>query len=111
MIPPAIRERYLRDPLPIRLGGLAADLARISSCSANPRNAEVISGLMEEGKYFAEWAAPEAEPDVQAALAEVQRWLAHSHRGWLAGRRDASLGPEAQRWSDRLLELSGLLSQ
>ena len=31
----AIQARYARDPLPVRLGGLAADMARIASFSQN----------------------------------------------------------------------------
>jgi hypothetical protein len=30
------RERYLKDTLPVRLAGLAADLARISSSARQP---------------------------------------------------------------------------
>lgn len=32
----ALRERYLRDPLSIRLGGIAANMARIASFSEHP---------------------------------------------------------------------------
>ena len=34
-----VRERYLRDPLPVRLGGLAANLSRIASFARNPATA------------------------------------------------------------------------
>ena len=53
MIKDALRERYLRDPLPIRLGNLASSLARIASCSENPKNHEVVTSVLEESKYFA----------------------------------------------------------
>lgn len=110
MVSTSVRERYLRDPLPVRLGGLAADLARIASFSENPKNREAVMSLLEEGKYFAEWTAPDASMDIQAVLAEVQVQLALWQRVWLAGRSEAFMRVEAQRWSDRLLELSGLLS-
>jgi hypothetical protein len=42
----AIRVRYVRDPLPIRLGGLAADLARIASFSQNPANLAPVADLI-----------------------------------------------------------------
>ena len=57
----AIRERYLRDSLPIRLGGLAANLARIKSFSDHPDHRDVIESLLDESKFFIEWTAPETE--------------------------------------------------
>lgn len=110
MVSERIRERYLRDPLPLRLGGLAADLARIASFSENPSNRDAVMSLLEEGKYFAEWTAPDASPDVQAVLAEVQGQLALWQRRWTAGRPEPFTRVEAQHWSDQLLALSGLLS-
>ena len=108
MISPTLRERYLRDPLPIRLGGLAADLARIASFAQNPLNRDAVTSLLEESKYFAEWTAPDAPIDIQAALAEVQTSLARWQRRWLAGTPAPQMQEQAQRWSDQLLALSGL---
>lgn len=109
MVSDAIRERYLRDPLPIRLGGLAADLVRIASCVDNPKNRDVVTMLLDEGKFFAEWTAPEAPLEIQAALAEVQVLLACWQRRWVVGRPEPLMREQARRWSDHLLELSGLL--
>ena len=106
----ALRERYLQDPLPIRLGNLASNLARIASCSENPKNHEVVMSVLEESKYFAEWAASEAPPETQAMLAEVQIQLALWHRRWLKGHPEPLMPSEARRWSDQLLERSGLLA-
>ena len=108
MILQVMRERYLRDPLPVRLGGLAADLARVVSFSDDLTSRKAVTSLLEEGKYFVEWAAPEAPLDVQALLAELQISLAVWQRRWVAGRPDPMMRTEAQRWSDQLLELSGL---
>lgn len=109
MVSEAIRERYLRDPLPIRLGGLAADLARIASCAENPKNHDVIISLLEEGKYFAEWAASQAPLEAQEVLAQVQVLLALWERRWLAGQPDPGMRAQAQQWSEQLLALSGLV--
>ena len=109
MVSPLVRDRYLRDPLPLRLGGLAADLARIASFAENPKNHKVVESLLEEGKWFAEWAAPEAPLEVQEKLAEVQLQLALWQRRWTTGRADPDMKGEAKRWSDVLLELSGLV--
>ena len=50
----AIRERYLRDTLPLRLGGLAANLARIKSFSDHPDHYDVVENLLNESKFFIE---------------------------------------------------------
>ena len=108
MVSDEIRERYLRDPLPIRLGGLAADLARIASFAEDPLDQQAVVSLLEEGKHFAEWTAPGAPLDIQVALAEVQVSLALWQRRYVSGRPDPLMRDGAQRWSNQLLELSGL---
>ena len=110
MIAERIRERYLRDSLPLRLGGLAADLGRVASCAADDRDRQALGSLLEEAKWFVEWAAPEAPGDIQAQLAELQITLALWHRRWLSGVTELVIREEAKAWSDRLLALSGLLS-
>lgn len=108
MVSEQIRRRFLRDPLPIRLGGLAADLARIASFSENLANHQAVTSLLEEGKWFAEWAAPDAPLETQAVLAEIQLALAVWERGWLNGTPDQTMRIEARRKSNQLIELSGL---
>ena len=108
MVSELVRQRFLRDPLPIRLGGLAADLARIASFGDNPANHRAVASLLEEGKYFAEWIAPDASLDTQALLAEVQVTLAVWERRWLCRTPDDTMRTEAQRKSDELLALAGL---
>jgi len=41
----------------IRLGGLAANLARIESFSNDPKHDEVVLGLVRESQLFIEWTA------------------------------------------------------
>lgn len=111
--PDSLRERYLRDGLPVRLGGLAADLSRIASFSDTPAHQEAVTNLIREAAYFTEWCAPEATLEVQVALAQVQLVLALWRRGlsrWFADDLwRATLAVQAQAWSDRILALSGLL--
>ena len=109
MVSEQIRQRFLQDPLPIRLGGLAADLARISSFAENPANRDAVASLLEESKYFAEWAAPDAPLETQVVLAEIQRVLAVWERRWLSGAPDQTMRAEAQRKSDEIIELAGLV--
>ena len=77
-----VRERYLRDGLATRLGGLASNLARIASCSSDGDDWEAVQSMLEESKFFIEWAAPGAPRGVQAHLVRLQIELALWHRLW-----------------------------
>jgi len=111
----AIRVRYMHDPLPVRLGGLAADLARIASFSQNPANLAPVADLMREAVHFIEWCASESDLESQMALLELQRYLARwrmqlpqhfADQTW-----HTEMAAEAQQWSQRMLEMSGLLAE
>jgi broad specificity phosphatase PhoE len=108
-----IKLRYLRDALPVRLGGLAANLARIKSFSDQSRHSEVVERLVEESKFFIEWTAVDAELSVQAELVELQRQLARWQHDWqIVWANPESRADMAERslvWSQRVLEMSGLL--
>ncbi|MCI0487908.1 MAG: hypothetical protein L0229_15050 [Blastocatellia bacterium] len=108
-----IRERYLRDELPVRLGGLAANLARVQSFSNHPGHRDVIERLFDESKFFIEWSAPDAEPETQSELVELQiqlaRWQYEWADIWDDPARRAAVAEQAGNWSRRVLEMSGLL--
>ena len=108
-----IRERYLRDSMPVRLGGLAANLARVRSFSDNPAHRDVVERLLEESSWFIEWVAPDAPIDVQVALLDCQRQLVRWRRGWADAwgdaTRRAALAKRAGMWSQQFLAHSGLL--
>jgi hypothetical protein len=78
----AKKERFLRDPIPIRLGGLAANLARVNSFSGNSANQAAVFDLFEESKYFIEWTAAETEIDTAADLIDLQLQIAIWQRNW-----------------------------
>jgi len=109
----AIRERYLRDAVPTRLGGLAANLSRIKSFSAHDASQPVVEGLIEESKLFIEWTAAEAGIEAAAELVELQLQLARWHRNWPkiwpdpAQRKEVA--EQSGEWSKRVLGLSGLI--
>lgn len=107
------KERYLRDTLPMRLGGLAANLARMSSFAKNPANLTAVKGLIEESKYFIEWTAGEALSETAAELVELQIKLAlcqrNLDRDWLDEEKRLQLGQKAKTWSNAVLQNSGLI--
>ena len=110
-----IRARYLADPLPRRLGALAADLARVVSSSLHAQAGEAVALMLEESQYFIEWTAAEADPDVAGELVDIQIGLALWRGLWPAAQHDpnlrALLAWQARKWSDQVLDYSGLLDQ
>lgn len=111
---PHRRERYLRDPLPVQLGGIAANMARIASFVESPSSPVIVASLLYESKFFIEWAAPTAPLDTAALLVELQIALAGWQSRWLrdSANLDArnSLVQFASDWADRVLQVSGLLA-
>lgn len=106
-----LRARFLRDPVPRRLGALAADLARVASGAVRPAGAEAVARMLEESQLFIEWTA--ADTEVAAELVEIQVAVAVWRRAWPKAQQDgalrACLALQAQQWSDRVLAYSGLL--
>jgi len=111
----AIQERYLRDVLSVRLGGLAANLSRIKSFAAHEASRDAVEGLIDESKYFIEWTAAEAESHAAEQLVALQvqlaRWQCDWSVIWTDPERRRHLAEESNTWSKRVLEMSGLLSQ
>ena len=78
----SMRERYLRDEVSIRFGGLAANLARIASFSRRPEHGDAVSRLVRESALFIEWTAPDAPKESLSDLAELQRVLSGWYHSW-----------------------------
>ena len=109
----AIQERYLRDTLPVRLGGLAANLSRIKSFASHEASRDAVESLIDESKYFIEWTAADAEIQTAAELVALQiqlaRWQCSWSRVWVDIEQRRRFAEESSVWSKRVLELSGLL--
>jgi hypothetical protein len=100
-----IKQRFMKDNLPIQLGGIAANLARIKSFSKTVDNDDVINDLIEESKFFIEWAAPKASIKVQEKLVDLQIQLALIN----FTRDNKRAGEISGMWAEKILKLSGLL--
>ncbi|MDY6939770.1 MAG: hypothetical protein SWY16_19225 [Cyanobacteriota bacterium] len=109
-----LKQRYLQDELPVRLGNLASNLTRIKSRCQNTANRDLVEGLLQESKLFIEWTAPDAEIEVAGELVELQIQLAQWQYGWLRiwdeEEQRIQVTERAKSWSERVLNLSGLLS-
>jgi len=108
-----IRERFLRDEVTVRLGGLAANLSRIKSFANNENNKAVVESLIDESKHFIEWTAQETEIDTAAKLVELQVELALWHikldKAWLDTDQRKKISEQSNAWSQQILVASGLL--
>jgi hypothetical protein len=110
-----LRSRFTRDPLPVRLGNLASNLAHISSYARTGRNAEAVGRLLEESRYFIEWTAGEAEAEKAEELVAIQVKLAWWHHHWKQEQdkpsQITSISAQSRAWSEKVLDLSGLLDE
>ncbi|SKB12918.1 conserved hypothetical protein [Planktothrix sp. PCC 11201] len=109
-----LKSRYLQDELPIRLGNLASNLARIKSRCQNSANGELVESLLQESKLFIEWTAKDAEVEIAAELVELQVQLACWQYSWVRIWDDAEqrmrMAEVAKIWSEKVLNMSGLLA-
>ena len=107
-----LRQRFLRDALPVRLGNLSATLGRISSNARESKDQSTVGDLLDEAKHLIEWTAADADITTAAELVEMQRLIALWQRAWDSSARDQRqrilLSVQAKAWSDKALDLSGL---
>ena len=108
-----IKARYLKENFNKKLGHLASDLARISASSTNSMNKKVVEDILEESKFFIEWVAPEVSYETQILLSEIQSnlalWQLRSQREKQNSIELKEIKISAKKWSERLINISGLL--
>jgi len=108
-----LRQRFLRDPLPRRLGGLAATLGRISSSARLSTDPLIVADLLDEAKHLIEWTAAEAEAETAVELVQMQTMIALWQRAWNEASQNpvqrTLLAAQAKDWSDKAMEFSGLV--
>ena len=108
-----LRERFMRDPLPRRLGGLAATLGRISSSARKSTDPTIVSDLLNEAKHFIEWTAADTEPETAAELVQMQTMITLWERAWdevsHSRKQRLLLSVQAKDWSDKAVDFSGLV--
>jgi len=100
-----MRERYLRDAPPVRLGNLASNLLRLSQWVRMGRGDEAIVELMGEIAWLMEWTGESAT----AELADMQREVCRWRRVWPLEPARSLLAFRAQQMSARVLEMSVLI--
>jgi hypothetical protein len=110
----ALRERFQRDDWAVQLGNIASNLARLAKLPEHLAHRERVESLLLESEYFIEWAVPKAPMESQEKLVDLQLQLAlwrHAQPApWFDPLKRTQVRREAQEWSDRVMEMSGLLS-
>ncbi len=108
----------MRDPLPIRLGGIAANLARIDAFADNPQHDEAVAHMIDDSKHLCEWAGLDvARFNINTAYTllvlqrQLVRWQHHFGEIYADPVSRAEMAETARAWSNHLLVLSGLLTQ
>src|SRR5512143_2243573 len=102
-----IRNRFIRDESPVRMGNLASDLLRLSKWVRAGHKDEAIVDLMRQIAWLMEWSGDLAS----AELADMQREICRWRRVWPVEQARRILALRASEMSNRILESSGLLEQ
>jgi hypothetical protein len=106
-----IKVRYLKDPWPTRLAGLAADLGRVSSSARRATGSESVAQMLEESQYFIEWTAAELDLEMAAELVKIQVLIALWRRAWPEAQHNPQqriiLSAQAKVWAEQILGWAG----
>ena len=109
----ALKDLYLRDTIPIRLGNLASSIKRLGFLIYSKKPEKTVHRLFQECRFFSDWTAPDASHETQAGLAALQRDLDSWQNEFQNTNGDelwrGEINAACERWSNRILELSGLL--
>jgi hypothetical protein len=100
-----MRERYLRDDQPVRLGNLASNLLRLSHWVRMQQKDEAIVNLMREIAWLIEWSGDLALVELVDMQREICRW----RRIWPVEQARTLLAFRALQMCNRTLELAGLI--
>ena len=107
-----LHKRFLRDPLPRRLGGLSATLGRISSSARESSDPAQVANLLDEAKHLIEWTAADTDPETASQLVDIQRLIVLWQKAWTkthaTPEQRTLLATQAKQWSEQALEFSGL---
>ncbi|NDJ25942.1 hypothetical protein GS682_31045 [Nostoc sp. B(2019)] len=98
----------------IRLGHIASNLARIRTF-CNSAYKEAVESVTDETICFIEWTAAQIEPEYAEELVNIQvqlaRWRLTFDSIWSDDSERRNMKEQASAWSERVLDMSGLLSE
>ena len=102
----ALKERFDRDPVPLKWGGIASDLLRISTMAhAEKLDTDTFRNVLIETKFFTEWLAPQVGLQEQETILSLQRTLSDIS---IAHPDPKDIEAKTHAWSEKVLAISGL---
>jgi four helix bundle protein len=106
------QETFVQDSIPVRLGKLVTNLARINQLFSDSTHEDVVKSLIRETMYFLEWIAPDIDIDNAFELANLgrflTRWLFNWEPAWNNTDAKNQIIQELGIWSDSVLQMSKL---
>jgi hypothetical protein len=106
--------RFQNEKTSIRLGHIASNLARLRKF-CNTAYPQAVESVADETMCFIEWTAAEIEPEYAEELVNIQvqlaRWKLTFDRIWSDESERKNMSQQASAWSERVLDMSGLLSE
>ncbi|MCC5670385.1 hypothetical protein LC653_43050 [Nostoc sp. CHAB 5784] len=106
--------RFQSDNTSTRLGHIASNLARIRTF-CNTTYKEAVESVADETIWFIEWTAAEIEPEYAEELVNIQvqlaQWKLTFDSIWSDDSERRKMSEQSSAWSERVLDMSGLLSQ
>jgi len=109
-----LRRRFLEDDVPQRMGNLSSTLSRLSDSMLFNRPTESVLAVLDDGQRFVRWTLGDLTDSTREELDRLSLDLKYWRGTWptIAGDSGeiSKLANEAQAWSERVLELSGLLT-
>lgn len=114
----SLKSQYLQNDTATQLGRLAANLTQIKALAQAGTEEQLAQDLIRESQFFIEWIVPsldlKTELNLATELVELQRqlsrWKLYCSRLWSSSSDRLQIARHSQEWSDRLLNLSGLLA-
>jgi hypothetical protein len=107
-------ESFTKETPARQLGALAATLGRIASSAEKPARAKAIIPMLEECLQFVEWMAlQQTEPanrELRDLIVMLKLWRDSWEQAQLSPGLRALLSFQAKKWSEQVLEYSGLLN-
>lgn len=108
-----LKKLHLQDPIPIRLGNLASSVKRLGFLLSSKKPENVIHQLFHECQLFSAWTSSDNDSEIKDELSRLQYDLKNWEGNFQSSNGDdlwrTKIAAECEIWSNRLLDLSGLL--
>jgi hypothetical protein len=101
-----LKALHIQDPIPIQLGNLASSVKRLGFLIHTHKPEKTVQHLLQECQSFAGWTFPDADPETQLVLANLQVKLANWRKDFEGGLHDepwrAEVNSACEKWSQKL---------